>query len=146
MDTASPACSSELRTLEGPSATRGAARRHSDRAAQRFKTNTCLGYSKLPTSVWCYRPSAPGRRAPARCSADMRRWETVVVSNATLGAHGVSCGDLDGDGNNDLVVAAMTADAVFWHRNGGSGNSRRLLVVLVLVRRCKGKGTRSRPR
>ena len=46
-------------------------------------------------------------------------WTRQVVDAAFNGAHSVKTGDLDGDGDNDLVGVAGLADQVAWWRNDG---------------------------
>ena len=45
-----------------------------------------------------------------------------VISNTALGANGVVAGDLDGDGDNDVVSASDNDDEIVWYENDGNGS------------------------
>ncbi|MFW5857489.1 MAG: DUF4347 domain-containing protein, partial [Planctomycetota bacterium] len=45
-----------------------------------------------------------------------------VISIAADGAASVNAGDVDGDGDTDLVVACLDGNAILWYQNDGGGN------------------------
>lgn len=49
-------------------------------------------------------------------------WAPHVVSTFAAGASGVVAGDLDGDGDPDLLAASRDDDTIAWYENGPPGN------------------------
>ena len=67
-------------------------------------------------STTTYRLVAGTGSAPGRFPADR------VVATSETGARDVAAGDLDGDGDRDLVVAATEDNTVRWFENDGTGS------------------------
>lgn len=49
--------------------------------------------------------------------------EQIIISENVLGASNVCVGDIDGDGDIDVISASRNGDKVVWHENtNGLGN------------------------
>jgi len=58
-----------------------------------------------------------------------RRWETEVLTTQASGASSVSAGDLDGDGDVDVLSASDFDAKIAWYENPGAGGSWRERVI-----------------
>lgn len=50
-------------------------------------------------------------------------WGDVTAKSGADGVRGIDAGDMDGDGDVDLVFVQRLNDAIFWYANNGSGTT-----------------------
>ncbi len=60
-----------------------------------------------------------GPAGPAECATESLLFESSLFTEGVDGARSLSTADLDGDGDNDVILAASNADTFSWYENDG---------------------------
>jgi hypothetical protein len=86
------------------------------------------------TSLAAASASAPTPEpTPLRGSYGSVGFEVVVLQNTSYGISSVSCGDINGDGKEDIAIAVSNSGTVGWYQNRGNEVFGELQTVVANV-------------